>query len=147
MKIRFGFCPGGPVSVCRGSAEEAHAEPAAANECWTNSLLVVSSGLQLGLFLFSIPESSLLVATTHFDKRRLPGIGRSTWHRCFPWPKSRLGYQRCVSAPRRENAFDLQVLSMCRRTSRETGFSRKFAPQDSPVKGDRENGEAVLPLD
>jgi hypothetical protein len=22
-----------------------------------------------------------------------------------------------------------------------------FAPQDSPVKGDRENGEAVLPLD
>jgi hypothetical protein len=28
-----------------------------------------------------------------------------------------------------------------------TGVLRKFAPQDSPVKGDRENGEAVLPLD
>jgi hypothetical protein len=27
------------------------------------------------------------------------------------------------------------------------GVLRKFAPQDSPVKGDRENGEAVLPLD
>jgi hypothetical protein len=28
-----------------------------------------------------------------------------------------------------------------------SGVLRKFAPQDSPVKGDRENGEAVLPLD
>ena len=27
------------------------------------------------------------------------------------------------------------------------GALRKFVPQDSPVKGDRENGEAVLPLD
>jgi hypothetical protein len=27
------------------------------------------------------------------------------------------------------------------------GVLRKFAPQDSPVKVDRENGEAVLPLD
>jgi hypothetical protein len=30
---------------------------------------------------------------------------------------------------------------------REKRVLRKFAPQDSPVKGDRENGEAVLPLD
>src|SRR5438876_293971 len=84
MKIRFGFCPGGAVSACKGSAEEAHTEPAAANECWTNSLLVVSRGLQLGSYSFSIPNplswSRLL---SYHEGSTFFRLWNLCWHRFF----------------------------------------------------------------
>src|ERR1700733_10728155 len=129
MKIRFGFCPGAAVSACKGSAEAAQTDPAAANECWTNSLLVLSTGLSLGSCLICIPNPFSWAAITHLTNRRAPAAQKdlprrlarrgSDDHRhqfvkrvaclhpaevlAFSVPELRQGYQRCLSGLAKQN--------------------------------------------